>query len=412
MTRHWSAVTLALVVARRGGAALLGVMVLGALLLAVSPAAAQDAPARLGPNSPKTLTIGSKAPDFSLPAVDGKTYSLKDFDSSKVLAVVFTCDHCPVAEQYENRIKKLTADYRSRGVAVVAIQPNNPDAVGLEERGHTDLGDSLPEMKIRAAYRNFNFPYLYDGETQGVGRQYGPIATPHIFIFDEQRTLKYQGHIDNNPREGLVTVQTARNAIDAVLAGKPIAVENTPAVGCSIKWMSKQATVQATASRFDRRPVTLEPINAEQLTALRQNKGTDKILLINFWATWCGPCIEEFPELQKMARMYQKRTFDLVTVSTNYPDEQASVLKVLQEERAVTKNYIFGTMDPYQLIGAFDKTWTGGVPFTMVIGTNGEVLYKSLGTIDVLEIRRTLLKYFPDDQYMGQHSYWNQPLDK
>jgi hypothetical protein len=185
MTRYWSAATLV----RRGGAALLGAMLLGALLLAVSPAAAQDAPAKVGPNSPKTLPIGSKAPDFNLPAVDGKTYSLQDFASSKVLAVVFTCDHCPVAEIYENRIKKLTADYRSRGVAVVAIQPNNPDAVGLEERGHTDLGDSLPEMKIRAAYRHFNYPYLYDGETQSVGRQYGPIATPHIFIFDERRTL-------------------------------------------------------------------------------------------------------------------------------------------------------------------------------------------------------------------------------
>ena len=113
-----------------------------------------------------------------------------------------------------------------------------------------------------------------------------------------------------------------------------------------------------------------------------------------------------------MARMYQKRTFELVTVSTNYPDEKEAVLKVLQEEHAVTRNLLFGTMEPYELIAAFDKSWSGGVPFTMVIGMNGEVLYKSQGESDPLEIKRTLLKHFPDDHYVGQHDYWNQPLDR
>jgi thiol-disulfide isomerase/thioredoxin len=359
---------------------------------------------------PPVLKIGEKAPDFTLPnPVDGKTYSLKDFDSAKVLVVVFTCNHCPTAELYEDRIMKITADYRGKNVALVAIQPNG--LIGLSERGHDDLGDSPEEMKIRAEYRQFNFPYLYDGETQAVSRQYGPIATPHVYVFDEQRKLRYQGHVDNNPREKLVTVQDARNAIDAVLAGKPVPVETTPVIGCVTKWKRPGVNAAEKAgyspTKFDQQPVVLQPAGPETLQALRKN-GTGKFLVINFWATWCEPCREEFPDLQAMARMYQKRPFELVTVSTNYPDESKAVQAFLEEQRAVTRNYIFGTTDPYQLIGAFDKTWSGGVPFTLVLGLDGEVLYKSLGSIDALEIRRTLLRNFPDDEYVGVREYFRK----
>ena len=119
----------------------------------------------------KTLAIGSSAPDFHLPGVDGKTYSLADFAQSKVLFVVFTCNHCPTAQAYEGRIARLESDYRAKGVAVVAISPNNPKAVRLDELGYTDLGDSFEEMKIRAKDHNYAYPYLYDGETQAVAKR-------------------------------------------------------------------------------------------------------------------------------------------------------------------------------------------------------------------------------------------------
>src|SRR3954469_324362 len=112
------------------------------------------------------LEIGAAAPDFRLPGVDGKTYALADFADAKVLVVVFTCNHCPTAQAYEGRIAKLHADYRDKGVAVVAISPNDPEAVRLDELGYTDLGDSFQEMKIRAKDRGYSYPYLYDGETQ------------------------------------------------------------------------------------------------------------------------------------------------------------------------------------------------------------------------------------------------------
>src|SRR5437763_9780175 len=137
-------------------------------------------------NEHQTLGIGSKAPDFHLPATDGKTYSLASFEKSKILVVVFTCNHCPTAQAYEERIIQLVKDYSSKGVAFVAIMPNDPRAIRLDELGYTDMGDSFEEMKKRAKQKHFNFPYLYDGKTQSTAMAYGPVATPHVFIFDRE----------------------------------------------------------------------------------------------------------------------------------------------------------------------------------------------------------------------------------
>jgi thiol-disulfide isomerase/thioredoxin len=290
---------------------------------------------------PPVLKVGTHAPDFDLPGVDGKMHSLKDYASSKVLVVVFTCDHCPVAQMYEKRIKQLNSDYRNRGISVVAIMGNDPKAVHLSEMGYTDVGDSLPEMKIRAAYRHLDYPYLFDGATQSVALKYGPTATPHVFVFDQQRILRYEGRIDNNQRESHVTKHEARDAIDALLAGRPVAVQDTPAVGCSTKWAYKEVGAKAEIADADQKPVTVQMVTVDQLKALRKNSGTDKLLLVNFWATWCGPCMEEFPELQKMVRMYADRQLDVVTVSINNSDEEKFALAFLKKQHAMSKNLIF-----------------------------------------------------------------------
>src|ERR1700752_930901 len=132
------------------------------LALFLSMSLASAAHAADGSATPPTLALGSAAPDFKLPGVDGKTYRLKDFADAKVLVVLFTCNHCPTAQAYEGRIIKMHADYKDRGVALVAISPNDPRAVRLDELGYTDLSDSLAEMKIRARDRGLRFPYLYD----------------------------------------------------------------------------------------------------------------------------------------------------------------------------------------------------------------------------------------------------------
>jgi peroxiredoxin len=357
-------------------------------------------------DNPPTLAIGAAAPDFNLRAVDGKTYRLQDFASSKVLVVVFTCVHCPTAQLYEGRIKKLADDYRERDVVLVAIQPNNPNAVRLDELGYTDLADSLPEMKIRAEYRHFNFPFLYDGDTQSVARAYGPTATPHVFVFDQDRKLRYQGRVDSSQREALAKRQDARLAIDAVLAGEAVEMEKTPTVGCSIKWAYKQASGEAEMARIAKEPVVLNPAGLDELKALRKN-GTGKVLLVDFWATWCGPCTAELPEFQKMYRMYRKRAFDLVTVSVNFPDERRGVMRFLDEQHASSKNLIFATNETYDEMAAFDPAWNAGVPYTVLIGIDGKVIYQQQGEVDPLEVRRLILANLPDDDYIGQQAYWN-----
>ena len=183
------------------------------------------------------LAIGAKAPDFSLPGIDGKVHKLAEYASAPVLAIVFTCNHCPTAQLYEGRIKKLADDYRGKGVTLVAIEPNDATAIRLDELGYTDVSDSLEEMKIRADDHHFNFPYLYDGDTQTTAKAYGCLCTPHVFLFDRDRRLVYRGQLDDSrPNRGAANGRDLREAIEAVLMGKPAAANQKPSSGCGIKW--------------------------------------------------------------------------------------------------------------------------------------------------------------------------------
>ncbi|MGH9436684.1 MAG: redoxin domain-containing protein [Terriglobia bacterium] len=356
---------------------------------------------------PPVLTIGSSAPNFDLLGVDGKMHSLKNYASAKVLVIAFMCDHCPVSQMYEHRLMQITSDYKNRGVAVVAIMGNDPKAVHLSEMGYTDLGDTYQDMKLRDAYRHFNYPYLYNGDTQAVALKYGPTATPDLFIFDQHRRLRYEGRIDNNMQEKLVTKRYARAAIDDLLAGKPVAIKVTPAVGCSTKWAYKAKGARAEIEADDQKPVTMSRVTAAQLKELRQNKGTGKLLLVNFWATWCGPCRAEFPEMETMVRMYAKRALNIVTVSINDPDEEKLVLNFLKEQHAFNRNLLWGTNDSTEAVKAFGTGWSGGVPYTVLIGMNGQVLFRQQGGMNALEVRREILKHVPDDYYIGSNAYWN-----
>jgi len=368
------------------------------ILLTLSPTAwAQE--------SHPILALGSPAPSFELPGVDGKIHELADYSSSPVLVVVFTCNHCPIAQMYERRITQLAADFKDRSVAVVAIQPNDPKAITIDELDSSDISDSLEEMKIRAQYKHLTYPYLYDGETQSVAHAYGPQATPHVFVFDRDRRLRYEGRIDNSYRAELVTTHEARDAIDALLAHREVGVKHTGVFGCSTKWKEKQAARLEALRKIESQPVQLEMASAADLRKLRANP-TGKTLLVSFWATWCGSCIHEFPDLEDTFRMYRMRDLELITVAANMPDEKNSVLRMLEKMHATSRNLLFASDDTAALQAAFDPKWESAVPYTVLIAPDGRVLYQKQGSVDILELRRTILANLPSD-YEGFNKYWS-----
>lgn len=337
-----------------------------------------------------TLSIGATAPDFSLPGVDGKTYSLKDFKSAKVLMVVFTCVHCPTAQAYEDALKQLTSDYKSKGVAVVAISPNDPKSIRLDELGYTDLGDSFEDMQIRSKDKQFNFPYLFDGETSAASMKYGPQATPHVFLFDKDRKLKYTGRIDDGMGlPGRAKSYDTKKALDELLAGQSISVEKTKTFGCSVKWPEKVTLANAEEQRWAKEKVTLDELSLDSARALLVNKGGN-YRLINVWATWCGPCVTEFPEFVTINRMYRQREFEFISISMDDMARKTNALNFLTKKQASAKNYIL-TGDKYQFIDVLNKDWEGSLPYTIFLAPGGEILYSKQGLIDPLELKKLIV---------------------
>ncbi len=337
------------------------------------------------------LPLGASAPDFALPGVDGKTYRLSDFASAKVLVIIFTCNHCPTAQAYEDRIIQLHADFKARGVAVVAISPNDPLAVRLDELGYTDVGDSLDDMKVRAKDRGFAFPYLYDGDKQATSTAFGVLATPHVFIFDADRKLRYQGRIDDSD-VGVVKSHDTRNAIEALLAGRPVPVATTRVFGCSTKWSDKRPSAVESLAKWDAEEVAVQTIDEAGVRKLAQND-TKNLRLINVWATWCIPCVEEMPKLVTINRMYRKRKFEMITISLDAPQERDVVLKRLQEKHVSSTNYIFATGDRDKLAEALDQQWPGPVPYTILVAPGGKILYRKHDTFDPLELKKAIVSH-------------------
>lgn len=350
------------------------------------------------------LPIGSPAPDFALPGVDGQIHRLTDYAASPVLVVVFTCNHCPIAQMYEQRLMRLYQDYRDKGVAVVAIQPNAPEALRLDELDSSDLSDTLDEMKIRAAYKHLTYPYLYDGDTQAAARAYGPQATPHIFVFDRERRLRYEGRVDNSYRTELVKTQDARNAIDSVLAGKPVAVAHTGVFGCSTKWKEKEAERLAALRKLEEKPVTLELALIDDLNKLRAN-ASKKLTLVAFWDTHCDGCAAQLAGMETTYRMYSVRGLDLVTVAVDAPSARPAVDQVLQAQHATSRNLLFGAGSAGPLQRAFDPSWNSSLPYTALLTPDGRLVYGKAGIVDMLELRRTILENF-DWEYTGFSQYW------
>lgn len=349
------------------------------------------------------LPIGSLVPSFCLKGTDGVVHCAKDWEGSTVLVVAFLCNHCTESQVYEARLNGLARDYASRGVNVVAIQSSNPQAFSDQDLAWSDVGESLADMEVRAAFRKFRFPYLFDGDTGATARAFGAIFAPSIYVFDKERKLRYTGRIDDDPMDGPSTEHDAAAAIDALLAGNLVAVPITAARGCTLLL----GTNRSDSKREDDIPVSVSLASAEMLSSLRHNP-TGKLLLVNLYATWCGPCVTEFPDLIATDRMYRGRNFAMTTISSNVPEESPQVLKFLRKMHATTNNLLYGSDDTYAMQAAFDPDVGSAVPVTVLIGPGGRLLFNEQGEIDLMEIRRAILANLPDEPgHEGSQKYWS-----
>jgi thiol-disulfide isomerase/thioredoxin len=205
------------------------------------------------------------------------------------------------------------------------------------------------------------------------------------------------GRIDDSERENLAKTREARDAIEALLAGKAPAVERTKTFGCSIKWSDKRDSVKQSLGKAKAREITLEPMGPGALKKLIAGK-SDNLRVINVWATWCGSCVVEFPELVTIQRMYGHRAFELVTISADQPDQKEKVVAFLKKMEASSRNLHFEGSDKDKLFSAVDEKWTGNIPYTIVVRPSGEIVYRHSGQIDPLELRREIVKNLADDR--------------
>jgi len=353
------------------------------------------------PPGMKTLNLGDKAPPFNLKGVDGEMYSLDSFKEYKHLMVFFTCNHCPSAQAVEGRFKEFVAKYRPQGLGVVAISPNSPLGIRPEELGYSSFGDSYEDMIAHAKAEGFNFPYIYDGDTQEVAKSYGCLATPHVFLFDEERTLRYKGRFDDSHKVDPSTIHhhDAINATEALLAGKDIPVKQTKPHGCSTKWKEKAVQVKKHEENLLAKPVIIKEKDAEGIKALLGS--SPNIRLINVWATWCPPCRIEFPDLVAISRKFGMRNVELITISMDdlkNKDAAAKFLKSVgvapsrnnekfyKKSGRETSNFLFtGSMQ--EIADIVNPGGSGPIlPFSVLLDTQGNIVGRYEGMIEKQEV--------------------------
>ncbi len=362
------------------------------------------------PEGFQRLALGDSPPPFNLIGVDDKFHTLDEYKGGKVLMVVFLSNHCPYSHAQEVRMIPFIKPLMQKGLKVVSIQPNTPLPEQSTGLAYSKYNDSFEEMKLYAKENGFPFDYLYDGDTQEVSKAYGALATPHVYLFDENLKLRYAGIWDDGRFEEVesVTKSAGRDALQAMFDGKPVAVPFTKPYGCAIKWNTPDdRAFAAYKAQWRHEPITIDTIDAAGIAKLAKND-TKKIRLFNVWTTTSLTSVGKLVELSKLSQRLDRRDFEVITISLDSPNGKADALKALEEyhlgmptrikeslesEGRTSNNYIVSSGNAAAVARALDPAWKGApLPHSVLIGPGGKVLWSYTGSgFDTITLTRLIL---------------------
>jgi peroxiredoxin len=312
------------------------------------------------------VIIGQPAPDFTLSDVNGQSHSLKDY-RGKIVALGFISTQCPVSNDYNDRMRAIAESYGKKNVVFLGINAN--------------FNEDTAEIKAHAAKHNLTFTILKDEDSM-VADAYGAERTPELFLIDGEGVLRYHGRIDNARDVRQVKRQDLRAALDELLEGKAVSVTEGKAFGCAIKRSQDAKNIKAVKTKAkgaDPKIAMLKPADFNKY----KDTAKGKVLVVNFWATWCGPCVAEFPELVMIDNKYRDKGVKMVGISVDEIDDiNGKVIPFIKEQKAAFEILVQDSSDPEDLISLIDKKWEGTLPTTFVFNKQGDIVYTRYGILD------------------------------
>ena len=325
--------------------------------------------ALVGFAQPAKISPGQVAPNFSLKDINGKQHSLQAY-RGKFVVVGFVGVKCSIANAYISRMNTIANEYKFRDVVMLGINSNANEPVKI--------------IKPHIQKNKIGFPVLKD-EKNIIANEYGAFVTPEVYVIDKEGTLRYHGRVDNTSNEARVERHDLRVALDEMLSGKTVSKPELKAFGCQINRSTEMAAVSipVKASLADDTVTLLKPAEFKKL----KDDAKDKVLVINFWATWCAPCVAEFPEFVKLDAEYRSKGVKIIAISTDEKSDLAgAVIPFLKKQKAEFPSYLSDADDPQELIDVVDKNWSGALPATFVFDKAGKMILAKYGIIDREEL--------------------------
>ncbi len=348
----------------------------------------------LQPGMAQTAAVGKAAPDFALKDLKGLSHSITAY-RGKIVVLSFLSTGCPFSIAYQERLRAIARDYAGRQVVLIGINSNPAEPVEA--------------IRAHAQKNGLEFPILKD-EGSRIADLYAATRTPEVYVLDGEGVVRYHGRIDNSKDPARVKRSDLRAALDELLAGAPVSVAETKSFGCPIKMIrpveAPQQEAEATAVRLPafangfvpqqkkpapkRKPAAAKSNFVAHVALLKpaefakfKESTKGQVLVLNFWATWCGPCVAEFPEFVALDAQYKTKGVKVVGISADeVTDLKTKVTAFLKEQKAAFQNFVQDTDDPQQMIDVVDKEWQGALPTTFVFDKQGTLVFKKYGIIN------------------------------